>query len=230
MASLKMAWLKWIALSLVLIPAFGTVQGKPKKTEKLPAIFNQATYFYVEAVDGDEFNPRLLPEDRQAIVDVEAALTKWNRYTLATRRSDADLVFVVRKGRVADADVAVSGGAGTTNGVSMQAGNAQQDCNVPQGRNRTQSTTGRNGCETDQSTGAGVGVGGEVGPPDDLFEVYVTSRGAAKSGAANGNGTLLWLRSLSGGLDRPQLALFKQFKDRVERDYPPQVASQPQKP
>jgi hypothetical protein len=223
-----MASIKWIALSLVLIPALATVQGKPKKQDKLPAVFDHARYFYVEAVDGDEFNPRLLPEDRQAIVDVEAALTKWNRYTLATRRSDADLVFVVRKGRVADVDVGVSGGTGTTNGVSMQAGNAQQDCNAPQGRNRTQSTTGRNGCETDQGTGAGVGVGGEVGPPDDLFEVYVTNEGAAKQN--NSQRTLLWVHSLSGGLDRPDLKLFKQFRDRVERDYPPQPPSQPQKP
>jgi hypothetical protein len=217
--------LKWVALSLVLIPALTTIQAKPKKTDKLPAVFNEARYFYVEAVDGDEFNPRLLPEDRQAIVDVETALNKWNRYTLTTRRSDADLVFVVRKGRVADADVGVSGGSGAPNGASIQAGNGTQDCDGPQGRNRPQNTSVRSGCEADQ--GAGVSFGGGVGPPFDLLEIYVANARAADQ--TKSRGALLWEHSVAGGLDRPDLLLFKRFKDQVERDYPPQ-ASQPSKP
>jgi hypothetical protein len=36
----------------------------------IPALFRQARYVYVEAVDGDEFNPRLYPEDREVIADV----------------------------------------------------------------------------------------------------------------------------------------------------------------
>jgi hypothetical protein len=38
------------------------------------------------------------------------------------------------------------------------------------------------------------------------------------------------MHTLAGGLDSPELLLFKQFKDQVERDYPPQTASQTQKP
>jgi hypothetical protein len=219
--------LKLIALCLVLMPALATVQGKTKKPYKLPETISQARYFYVEAVDGDEFNPRLLPEDREAIADVEKALNKWDRYTLTTRRGDADLIFVVRKGRLADANVGVSGSAGPQGGAGTQVGTRPQDCNGPQGGNGPQNVPGRAGCAP--GPGIGVAAGGEVGPADDLFEVYVTNTGAANS--PNGpRGTLLWMHTLAGGLDSPELLLFKQFKDQVERDYPPQTASQTQKP
>src|SRR5271156_682719 len=84
-------------LLLLLLFFPGPAQSK-KKDPDIPALYRQARYVYVEAVDGDEFDPRLYPEDRQAIADVRHALQAWNRYTLTIRRQDADLVFVVRKG------------------------------------------------------------------------------------------------------------------------------------
>jgi hypothetical protein len=68
-------------LLLLLLFFPGPAQSK-KKDPDIPALFRQAHYVYVEAVDGDEFNPRLYPEDRQAIADVRQALQTWNRYTL----------------------------------------------------------------------------------------------------------------------------------------------------
>src|SRR5664279_4526181 len=77
-------------------------QAKTKKNAAhLPAVFRNATYFYVESVDGGPFKPGLLPEDRQAISDVQNEIQDWGRYTLTMERHDADLVFVVRKGRIA---------------------------------------------------------------------------------------------------------------------------------
>jgi hypothetical protein len=95
-------------LLLLLLFFPGPAQSK-KKDPDIPALFRQARYVYVEAVDGDEFNPRLYPEDRQAIADVRYALQAWNRYALTIRRQDADLVFVVRKGRLAAAKVVCRG-------------------------------------------------------------------------------------------------------------------------
>jgi hypothetical protein len=89
-------------LLLLLLLFSGPAQSK-KKDPDIPALFRQAHYVYVEAVDGDEFNPRLYPEGRQAIADVGHALQTWKRYVLTIRRQDADLVFVVRKGRLAAA-------------------------------------------------------------------------------------------------------------------------------
>ena len=104
-----------LLLLLLLLTSSGVVfsQGKSKKNApQLPAAFRTATYFYVESMDGGPFNPRLLPEDRQAIFDVQNEIQDWGRYKLALDRHDADLVFVVRKGRIAS----VGGMAGISGG------------------------------------------------------------------------------------------------------------------
>jgi hypothetical protein len=187
--------LKMIILLFVLVPAFAVMQAKTKKPHKLPAMFNQAQYVYVEAVDGQQFDPRLIPEDRQAIADVQSALDNWKRYTLVVRRDEADLIFVVRKGRLAQADV----------GVLVSSGPLGSPRPAGPGPSR------------------GVAAGGEVGPPDDLLEVYQRNPNDA-------HGTLLWQRTRADGLDTPDLTLFKQLKDQVDHDYPPQTASNPKKP
>jgi len=144
-----MKLLRAIGLILALAPALAMSQSKQKKPYKLPAVFNQAQYVYVEAVDGQEFDPRLNPDDRDAIVAVNKALYDWNRYVLTTSRDEAQLIFVVRKGRLGSAGVGVSGGAGR------------------------QTTPGRPGGQPGQ--GIGVGVGGEVGSPDDLLEIFLAN-------------------------------------------------------
>ena len=191
-----MKLLKTITLCLVLAPALATVQAKTKKPYKLPAMFNQARYVYVEAVAGQEFDPRLDPYDRQAIADVNKALDDWNRYVLTTRRDQADLIFVVRKGRVAEANVGVQVSSGPQGGPG-------RPTNGPLPGN-----------------GVGTSVGGEVGPADDLLEVYLPN-------PTDAHGTLLWQHTRADGLNTPELALFKQLKDEVERTYPNQTASKP---
>jgi hypothetical protein len=79
-------------------------QSKPKKPD-VPAVFQNARYVYVEAVDGDILKPGLYPEDRQAITDVQDSIRAWNRYAIALNRGEADLVIVVRKGRLAGAQL-----------------------------------------------------------------------------------------------------------------------------
>jgi hypothetical protein len=187
---------KTITLLLLLVPALATVQAKPKKPYKLPAVFNQAHYVYVEAVGGDEFDPRLHPEDRQAISDVNKALYDWNRYTLTMKREQAELVFVVRKGRAVEVNA----------GVQVSAG--------------SQGAPNRRANDPTQGNDVGYTVGGEVGPADDLLEVYMPNPGDA-------HGTLIWQHTLADGLNAPTLALFKQLKDEVERSYPTQTASKP---
>jgi hypothetical protein len=179
------------------VPALDTVQAKAKKPYKLLAVFNQARYVYVEAVAGQEFDPRLDPDDLQAIADVDKALYDWNRYVLTIRREQADLIFVVRKGRLVTAKAGVQVGSGPQ-GVPSRPANGR-------------------------FPGSGVAVGGDVGPPDDLLEVYVPNPNDAQ-------GTLLWQRTLADGLNPPQLALFKQLKDEVERTYPSQTANKASKP
>jgi hypothetical protein len=133
-----------VALTL-LLPAALLLQAKDKKP-KVPAVFGQAKYVYVEAIDGREFDPNLNPDDRIAIADVRDALDNWKRYILTTSRSDADLVIVVRKGRLASANVDMAPRRGQMSGGAGQPGQPG-------------------------SMGAGAEIGAEAGPPDDFFEV-----------------------------------------------------------
>jgi hypothetical protein len=182
---------RFAILVVLLLPTL--LPGQAKKKATIPAAFNNARYAWVEAQDGDAFTPGLLPEDRQAIADVEDALHDWNRYALTAGRHDADLVFIVRKGRIASATIGGTVGAGT--GPSIQPGSGPRPATGP----------------------GGASVGGivktEVGPPDDILEVrQVNSDGKL--------GLVLWERSFPNGLDSPQVALLAQLKKAVEHDYP----------
>ncbi len=195
--------LKVMVVLLLLLPALAQAQKKPKKPN-VPAVFAQARYAYVEAPDGNEFDPRLFPEDRQAIVNIENALRDWGRYSLTMRREDAELVFVVRKGRLASAQETV----GISREPSASTGPAQQGGQFP-----------------DQIGNAGTvtGTRGEIGPPEDMFEVR----------QRNADGTLgspLWMRTLDDGLNGPHPMLFVQFKDAVDKAYPPTPPSPPSQP
>lgn len=103
--------LKLAFLILLLLPGLAGAQKKAKKPI-IPAVFNSARFVFVQAEDGEEFDRRIYPEDRMAIADLRDALHAWGRYTITAEREKADLVFVVRKGRLASADVNGSIGAG----------------------------------------------------------------------------------------------------------------------
>jgi hypothetical protein len=135
-----------VAVALATALAMG--QSKPKKSATLPDFFLNATYVYVEAYDGNEYDPRLLPEDRKAIADVADAVQKWGRYHLTLRREEADILIQVRKGRLASAQGRVGVSVGT----------------VPNGGQLPPSS------RTETSTNVGAGV--EAGPPNDLLWVY----------------------------------------------------------
>jgi len=149
----KAAVLLGTAGALLLASSQAPAQKKNKNKDQLPAIFVQAQFVYVEAYDGDEYDPRLLPEDRKAIAQVAEAIQKWGRYRLTMHRTDADLVIIVRKGRLASA----------TGRVGVSVDNAPTSVQFPPG-NKAETTTR-------------VGAGAEVGPPDDLLSVHMVTNG-----------------------------------------------------
>jgi len=100
----------------ILLTVFAPLAvAKDKKKDTLPALFSNARYVYVQAEDGDIMKPGLFPEDRDAIANVQDTLKGWPRYSLTLNRKDADLIIIVRKGRLASAQVhgAVTAGAPT---------------------------------------------------------------------------------------------------------------------
>jgi hypothetical protein len=93
-----------LAIIVLLLDLSGFAQ---KKEPELPKIFTTAQYVCVETiygpVDTTTNDPRVSPEDRKAVASVESAVRIWGRYELTMKRSDADVVFVVRTGRIAAA-------------------------------------------------------------------------------------------------------------------------------
>ncbi|HWY21765.1 MAG TPA: hypothetical protein VNX26_11130 [Candidatus Acidoferrum sp.] len=60
-----------------------------------PGTLVNARYVYVTSYDGDQFNPNLLPEDRQAITTVQDAMQKWGKFILVYEPQEADIVLMV---------------------------------------------------------------------------------------------------------------------------------------
>jgi hypothetical protein len=193
------------SVSLLLVLSTLTAFAKDKKKNVLPAVFNSATYVYVQAEDGDILNPNLFPEDRQAISDVENGLRDWDRYVLTINQNEADLVFIVRKGREVAAKVRGMVGAGTQ----------------PYPRNNPAGPGGSNPGQQNpnpgqQGTTYGYGVGAEAGMPDDTLRVFTLTPDKKLSGSP------IWWREMKDGLDSPDLPLLSQLREAVDRDYPPQ--------
>jgi hypothetical protein len=144
-------------ISLLLLPALASVaHGKSNKQAVLPEVFRNAHYVYVEAVDGDAMRPGLLPDDREAVIDIQNRIQEWGRYVLVYDREKADLVFILRKGRIAS-------GSGH---VSV---NSEPRPVPGQG-------VGHPGQESDANS---LGASGEIGPPDDLLSIYTVGSGAS---------------------------------------------------
>lgn len=67
---------------------------------RMPLSAAKATYATVMTVQEASGGGSQIPaEDRQAVADVERALQEWRHYQLTQRKSDADVIVAVRKGR-----------------------------------------------------------------------------------------------------------------------------------
>ncbi len=155
----------------------------------------------MRAEDGDITRPNLFPEDREAIGDVMDGIRDWKRYVLVTTPGDADLIFVVRKGRLAS----VQGTAGGSLGSS-----------VPR-----VSTGSRNPSSVQDPATDDIGARAEVGPPDDMLRVFLP----------NGDGkreTPIWTGRQDDGLEPPNVPLLRQLRTAVEQAYPVNPPTQPQ--
>jgi hypothetical protein len=56
-----------VGLILVAISALAALNPNDEKVPPFPGTLANARYVYVASYDGDQFNPNLLPEDRDAI-------------------------------------------------------------------------------------------------------------------------------------------------------------------
>ena len=87
-----------VAISVIVLAAIFALAAPNPNTAKVPAfpgILANARYVYVASYDGDQFNPNLLPEDRDAINAVQNAIQDWGKLTVVYQPSDADIIILV---------------------------------------------------------------------------------------------------------------------------------------
>jgi hypothetical protein len=87
-----------LAAILIAVAVISSAAASNPNTANVPAfpgILANARYVYIAAYDGDQFNPNLLSEDRDAISNVQDAIHNWGRLTLVYRPSEADIVILV---------------------------------------------------------------------------------------------------------------------------------------
>jgi len=87
-----------LAISLMVLStlsAWGTTNPSTAKVPPFPGTLANAHYVYVASYDGDEYDPNLLTDDRNAIGTVQTAIQNWGKLMLVFRPSDADIVILV---------------------------------------------------------------------------------------------------------------------------------------
>jgi hypothetical protein len=225
-----MKFLKITAVIVLLLPMLVLAQKKTKKPV-VPEVFEHARFVFVQAVDGEEFSPNIDPADRLAIADIRDALQSWGRYTLTVERDKADLIFVVRKGRLAEgrAGTDINGGpnagrnGGGMGGLSGGPAGAMDDGPDTIG----QSQGGQRGSQfpgQGRQGGVGTTAGVDAGPEGDLLQVCQLNPNNGKLSSP------LWIHTFPNGLNAPRLILLAQLRDEVEKAYPQPPASAPAKP
>jgi hypothetical protein len=95
--------IKGVSLAAIVMLAVTLAFAAPKAAKSSPAqnvpafpgTLINARFVYVTSYDGDQFNPRLLPEDRDAIGAVQDSLQKWGKFTLVYQAQQADVILMV---------------------------------------------------------------------------------------------------------------------------------------
>lgn len=88
---------KIFSLGIVVLLATTLAVAAPKlpTVPPFPGTLVNAHYVYVTSYDGDQFNPNLLSEDRQAISAVQDAIEKWGKLVVVYQPQQADIVLMV---------------------------------------------------------------------------------------------------------------------------------------
>jgi hypothetical protein len=93
---------KGAVLALVLLTATLAIAApkSPKVSSSpnipaFPGTLVNARFVYVTSYDGDQFNPNLFPDDRQAIGTVQDAVQKWGKFILVYEPQQADIILMV---------------------------------------------------------------------------------------------------------------------------------------
>jgi len=202
-------------VSLIVLLLVPLAPAKDKKKQELPDYVLKAETVAV-VIRPDAGEPVTNPmANRTAEDNVERALSQWGRFRLVSDAQFADLVIAVRKGH--------AGGQTINNSpidnrpVTIQSGGGDTRAGAQQGRpSDLSSPVGPGGQRMPQ-------VGNEVGPAEDVFEVYISGRDVEHPLDA----APIWRYMGKNALDGPQVKAVEQFKNAITES---EKVSQQKKP
>ena len=84
-----------LATALALAAPKPPKVNAPQNIPPFPGTLVNARFIYVTSYDGDQFDPNLLAEDRQAITTVQDAMQKWGKFILVYEPRQADIILMV---------------------------------------------------------------------------------------------------------------------------------------
>jgi len=89
--------LERLIVVLFAMAGFAFAAPKPSTPDRpFPAVLKNARFVYVASYDGDQFNPNLLAEDREAISAVQQSISKWGKLMVVLHPSEADIIVLVQ--------------------------------------------------------------------------------------------------------------------------------------
>jgi hypothetical protein len=88
-------WCVALAVALATTLALAAPKASKPGVPAFPGTLVNARYVYVTSYDGDQYDPNLLPEDRQAIGTVQDAMQKWGKFVVVYEPRQADIVLMV---------------------------------------------------------------------------------------------------------------------------------------
>jgi len=179
-------------LAILLLIAAPLLAQDKKRHPYIPEQFATAKSVYVETRDGGIDNLKLSREDRNAILDTQDAIQDWGRYTLAPARIDADLIFVVYKGKL-------------TRDLPKGSPNANQ-------RNAPGRPPIYNPNDASQTPGSPISPDGLNQEKDELRVYTLDSKGKLQGP--------LWHSEQENGLQGANCVLLRRLRDDVEKAYP----------
>lgn len=134
--------------------------AKNKSKSDLNRAITHARFIMLTTPNGvPATDTRVPPEDVHAFNTMDQALKRWGRYIVVYTPEQAELIMIVRAGRLTGTHVGIAEDDGINSGVVIG--------RVPPGQDRT------GGAPIGPSTGRpAVVYGAEVGPPDDMLEIF----------------------------------------------------------
>ena len=190
-----------ILCTVALVASLASAKSKKKPT--LPDyILKARTVFVVIAPDAGE--PVTDPmANRTAQDNVEKAIMKWGRFELVPDVQTADLVIAVRKGHPPGATIQNS--PADNRPVVIQSTEGNTRVGAQQGR-----PPGLSGPEWDPA-GQGPRITNEIGPTEDMFEVYMA--GGIEYPL---DGAPVWRCMGKDSLKAPRVEAVEQFRKAID--------------